>query len=929
MNDRRMIEDFIPVTEVSYESSREKVARRRQGHLSTIHLWWARRPLAACRAAVFATFAPADMRLRVHDPHNVVPDDDQRPEFFTQLCHWTGPVLPPNPALMKAREVVSRAGENGPPRVLDMFAGGGAIPLEAQRLGAKAIAVELNPVAHLIQLCTLDYPMRYGKPLRDAVAKWGHWLVDQVQAEVGDLYPDIEVMEEGQTGELFEGGGPRKLRPIAYFWTRTVPSPARGLEHAQVPLLRQTWLRKKAGGFVALKPEVDRERTSIRYRIVKSKAKTEEEAVREWGFDPADFSARGSTTCPFSGASLGVDDVRIAATGGHLESQFLGMALVAPGLRGKQYLGSRDVSASPVGDQEIAERITRICRESNLSVPDESVPLEDHQSFRTALYGLSTYRDLFTPRQLLTLLTLCKYVRKAHDQCLASTGNTDFATAVASYLTLLVGRVADRGSTLCHWDNTAEKTANTYARQALPMVWDFSEANPFGGASGDARMQLDFILQVIDHAAATAPGNPADVIRGLAQRLPLPDASVDAVITDPPYYDNISYADLSDFFYVWHKRALGPLMPALYGTTLTPKKAEAVVAPYRHEGGREAAAAFYEDQMAEAFVEANRVLKKHGRMVVVYAHKTTLGWSTLIDSLRRARFQVVEAWPLNTEMPDRAGQMNTASLASSIFLVARKRDGGGVGDYAATVRPEMLRIVETRVRELMRLGIGGADLVIAAVGAGLEPFTRFDAVELPSGEELATQRFLEEVQREVLETVLSAVFEVDRSGVGLVDRTSRFYVLARYEYGIGAVDFGEVNVLAQGVGVELAGSGSLSDGKRRLVRQTKSEVRLLDYTDRGAEPTLGLENDGAPAPLVDVLHRLLWLNENDFGKVAYFLQQSQCDLSRLRLLANALKGRALASAGEDRRTSEQKAVDRLLAQWNRLLEPQAVPGRLL
>lgn len=919
MNDRRMIEDYIPVGAISAESVREKLGGHHisKGMPRNLHIWWARRPLAACRAAVYATFAaPAA------DNHKA-----ELADFFLELCHWTGPVMTQTDALVTAQKLVSTAVDGMPPRVLDMFAGGGAIPLEAQRLGARAVAVELNPVAHLIQLCTLDYPMRHGKVLLDAVERWGKWLVEQVKAEVGDLYPDVEVSAVGKTGELFDGHGPKKLRPIAYLWTRTVPSPARGYEDARVPLLRQTWLRCKPSGYVALRPEVDRERRTILYRVITSKAKSEAEAVREWGFDPGAFSARGSTTCPFSGDPVSADDVKRDGKDGKIGELFLGAALVSPGDRGKYYLGSTDVNPIPVAPEELTLRLKMLADEG-FTAPDEEIQSADRLNFKVPLYGLTRFKHLFTPRQTITLLTFCKYVRRAHEQCLAVTDDANLATAVAAYLALLVGRIADYGSSLCNWHNSAEKTSHTFARQALPMVWDFSEPNPFGGASGDARMQLDYILDVIRHASSSAPGNPAEVIRGRAQKLPLPDASIDAVITDPPYYDNISYADLSDFFYVWHKRALGPLMPALYGTSLTPKKAEAVVAPYRHDGNKDAAAAFYEDQMAEAFVEANRVLKPGGRMVVVYAHKTTLGWSTLIDSLRRAHFQVVEAWPLNTEMPVRTSQINNASLASSIFLVARKREGGSIGDYAAIVRPEMLRIVEARVRDLMRAGIGGADLVIAAVGAGLEPFTRFDRVELPSGEELATARFLEEVQREVLETVLSAVFEVDRAGVGLVDRASRFYVLARYEYGETPVEFGEMNVLAQGLGVELMGAGSLSDGKRRMVKATKSEVRLADHEDRGAEPTLGLPADGAPAPLVDVLHRLMWLHEHEAGHVAHFLQASQCEPGRLRLLANALKGRALAQAGDDARTGEQKAVDRLLAQWNRLLEPQDVPGEL-
>lgn len=904
-----MIEDYIPVEQISYESSREKVARRRNGHLSTLHLWWARRPLAASRAAIYATFA---------DPARTAEERAELPAFFTELSHWTGPILPVSEALTKARAAVASAGDGRRPRVLDLFAGGGAIPLEALRLGCDAVAVDLNPVAHLIQLCTLVYPQKYGQRLHDAVKKWGGQVIADAQRELGDLYPDIP-MSADDVDMFGRARSGRALKPIAYLWTRTIPSPARGVT-GRVPLVRQTWLRYKAGNYVAARPVVDREAQTVRFEIVTSNAKTEKDAIAEWGFDPAGLSVRGATTCPFSGTPVTADDVKKAGHRGDLSEQLIAVVCVSPGQRGKVYLGA----AAPPIRVNLDERIATVCAEADLTVPAEEIQTQDRLNFKVPLYGMMTWGSLFTRRQQLMLLTLCKLTRTTATRIREETGDADFASAVGAYLGLLVGRVADRGSTLCRWHNIGEKTENVYARQALPMVWDFSEAAPFGTASGDAGNQLELILDCIAHAAA-ASTRPAEVIHGRAQRLPLADESIDAVVTDPPYYDNISYADLSDFFYVWHKRALGDVFPQLYVNALTPKKAEAVVAAYRHDNKKDAAD-FYEGQMRLAFAECHRVLRADAPLVCVYAHKTTLGWSTLVDSLRGAGFQVTEAWPLDTEMPDRAGQMDTASLASSIFLVARKRRRGAVGEYATTVRPEMVRIVESRVRELMAVGIGGADLVIASVGAGLRPFTRYDRVELPNGEELPSARFLEEVQREVLETVLAAVFALDRAGVGQVDKASRFYVLARYQYGAAPVEFGEINVLANGLGVELAGPGSLADGAHAIVEINKSAVTLRTHEDRGASPDLGLPTAAGPAPLVDVLHRLLWLFDHDRAGLDPFLTRTLPDMTRLRLLANALKGKALAGAG-DTRSDEQKAVDRLLAQWDRLVSARTLFDR--
>lgn len=917
MTDRRMIEDYIPVAEISEASIREKSGARGNGHLASLHQWWARRPLAASRAAVYATLVPPSSG---EDRKNLA-------GHFRRLCTWSS-TSGHNSELCFARRKVedSYAGER--PVVLDMFAGGGAIPLECLRLGADAVAVELNPVAHLIQRCTLEFPQRYRGKLLHAVEKWGNWVIDRTQAEVGDLFPNISLGPRADEQLDLLGCLPSKekrvLRPVAYLWTRTIPSTARGYESGMVPLVRQTWLSKKKGNFVALRLEVDRKDLRIRFKLVTSSAKTDKGAIEEWGFDPKGQSSRGSTTCPYSGAKITADDAKRAGISGTMARQFLAVACVEPGRRGKLFLDAEAVQDILPNDVLIEKRLGALVRDFGLSSPEEKIAAEDRQHFQAPMYGLDTFGKLFTPRQQLTLLTVCKYIQIAKEHLVREDGET-FAAAVVAYIGLLVGRMADRSSSLCRWNTVDLSIATTYARQALPMVWDYAEVNPFSGGSGDIRTQLQNILGVLAHVDEAARGNPARVVRGRAQRLPLEDESVDAVVTDPPYYDNISYADLSDYFYVWHKRALGRTFPTLFATSVTPKKAEAVVAPHRHSEGKDAAARFYEKQMQAAFSEAHRVLKPAGPMVVVYAHKTTLGWSTLVDSLRNGGFQVTEAWPLSTEKPSRAAQMDTASLASSIFLVTRKREAGGSGNYATTVRPEMISIVQNRVRELMSLGIGGADLVIAAVGAGLQPYTRFDRVELPNGDELPSSRFLDEVQREVLESVLAEVFGVDRSGVGYVDRVSRFYVLSRYQYGLAPVEFGQINVLGQGLGIELVGCGSLSDGNQRLVEQKKSKIRVLDYK-RGKEPGLGLPVEDASPPLIDVLHRLLWLMENDRRQIGFFLDKCQIKPSRLKLLANALKGKAL-SGGRDGapRTDEQKAIDRLLAQWKRLVEGHSMP----
>jgi putative DNA methylase len=317
------------------------------------------------------------------------------------------------------------------------------------------------------------------------------------------------------------------------------------------------------------------------------------------------------------------------------------------------------------------------------------------------------------------------------------------------------------------------------------MMWDFVESGVWGDATGSVELCLQWVLAGLSQAEVGE--RPADVRRGSATSLPWPDSSFDAVITDPPYYDNVPYADISDFFYVWLRRSIGHLYSEHFAAEGTPKKSEVVADATRHGGSKEKARKSYERMMALAFAEGHRVLKPDGQMVVVYAHKTTLGWSTLVDALRQACFTVTEAWPLDTEMKVRLRGMESAALASSIFLVARKREGAAKGNYEAAVRPELEMIVRERVATLWDAGVSGADLVIACVGAGLRAFTRFARVEYANGDEVPAARFLTEVETVVLEDILGRLSkEVGPDGtkyslVGL-DAATRFYVLWRYTY---------------------------------------------------------------------------------------------------------------------------------------------------
>jgi putative DNA methylase len=401
-------------------------------------------------------------------------------------------------------------------------------------------------------------------------------------------------------------------------------------------------------------------------------------------------------------------------------------------------------------------------------------------------------------------------------------------------------------------------------------------------------------------------------------------------------------ADLSDFFYVWLKRSIGFLYPEHFSTSLTPKKQEAIMATYRYNQNKEKARQSFESMIEQAFSEAHRILKPGAPLVCVYAHKTTLGWSTLIEALRHAGFVITEAWPLDTEMKARSVAQGTAALASSIFLVARRRENEETGDYVSQVRPQLISIINERLDTLIEAGLTGADLIIATIGAGLRAYTQFVRVEMPNGDELDAKTFLGEVEREVAQHVLQRLLESVEgeehqdagSRVAAVDTVTRFYVTGRFFYGENAAPFDDMNLLARGMGVELMdGPRGLAQGKKGLVKKEKDSVVLRDYRARGDDEHLGrLSESGNPAPLIDVLQRLLWLLDEQPYEVQDFLMRAHPPVEQLRMVAQALAGHALAPAGSNgttkqERSEEQKAVDRLLAGWRGLFSEMT--GRTL
>ncbi len=897
-DDTRLIEDFIPADAISAVASSEKVGGRK-GHPALLHLWWARRPLAAARAAVYATLVPA-----------ADTDDAARSAgYFHELCKWGAS----EEAINDARRRVLAANGGVPPKVLDLFAGGGAIPLEAARLGCDATAVELNPVAHLIERCTLDYPKRFGPSLADDIRICGRKWVQHTWERVGHLYPAVRDEDGNRERQLAMGEQATAKdnatgRPFAYLWTRTIKCPNPALPPHELPLVRQTWMVKKKGRYVALKPVVDRNTLTVGWQVV------EADKPEGLGFDPAAFSQRGQASCLVCGATADSAYVKAEGLAKRMSIMPLAAVLVKSRGRGRDYLAAGKYPEPGVEECEAVIDALRV------KPPDEPIIQTYRQAILVPLYGLTRFRDLFTPRQLATLCAFAQGVHDVYDEMCSSGMDHERARAISAYMALTLDRVVDRCSTLCRFDITNEGLTNTYARQALPMVWDFGESNPFARASGSAIKYVEEAADLTEGLARIS--GSVSLIRHSASQLPNEDSYFDAVITDPPYYDNISYADLSDFFYVWLKRSTGFLFPEHFSGDLTPKRREAVMASHRHGGDRDEARRFYEDEMAAALKEAHRVLKPGAPLVCVYAHKTTLGWATLVEALRRARFTITEAWPLDTEMPERSRGQNSAALASSIFLVARRRDDDLVGDYVE-VRRELDTVIAQRLDRLLEAGVAGSDLVIATMGAGLTPFTRYAEVQLPNGDPLPTEKFLEEVQARVISGVLSRVHGLAEE-VGGIDPTTRYYVFARYSYGWVDVDFDEANNLARMSGIEL--SNGFAGGPNPLARITKRSVHLRDFEERGSDEELGLVPgmDGQTR-IIDVLHGLLWRAAHKQYDVRNFLVRANPDPARLKLIAQALQGKGLRAEGEQK-PAEAQACERLLASWRSLVEDNIFTG---
>lgn len=842
MGDKRLIEADFPLREVSEESVKEKNIRH--GHISTLHIWWARRPLAASRAATFAALIPA--------PKN---RDELRKklEFVAELSKWENSL---NERLIeKARKEIKDFFGGRSPKVLDCFAGGGSIPLEALRLGCETYALEYNPVAVLILKAVLEYPQKYrhlkvkekdeniqktleNKEYTKEISKliydvktWGKWVLGEARKEIGNFYPP----------------DPDGSIPVGYIWARTIKcqNPSCGVE---IPLIRQFWLAKKESKRVALKMVVDKENKKINFRIVKGK---------EIDFDPSQGTIRKATVlCPVCGSGLSDKEVRKQFQEGKAGQRMIAVVLYHLKSRGKAYriATEKDVEIFKEAEKYLEKKRQELFDKWGFDpVPDEPTPEGKgpgaERAFSVRNYALNTWGDLFNSRQKLALITLVEKVRQAHGKMIEEGYDEEYAKAVISYLALGVDMTAAFTNSLARWENTSEAIKQLYSRQALPMLWDFVEANPFSGASGGYETGMEYYLKVLDHCSHTT-STSAIVTHSSATSLPYPDNYFDAVITDPPYYDNVPYSYLSDFFYVWLKRTIGDLYPNLFATPLTPKSEEIVA--YSHgEGGFEGGKKFFEDMITRAFQEINRVLKPDGVAVIVFAYKSTEAWETIIKSLLKSGLVLTASWPIHTEMKARLRAKESAALASSIYMVCRKRRKEETA-YFNEIKEEIERRIREKLTQFWEQGISGADFFVSAIGPAIEVFGQYSRVEKLSGEEVSVKELLEYVRKIVSEFALERVLK--RADLGGVDAETRFYLLWRWTFGNAKVHFDDAIKLSRPMGVELT---DLWDGGG-FVKKEKEFVRVLSPEERAKDQAFLRKTKFKS--MIDILHHvvILW-----------------------------------------------------------------------
>lgn len=823
---KKLIEVSLPLDAINAESAREKSIRH--GHPSTLHLWWARRPLAAARAVIWSSL--------VDDPSShpeLFPTEAEQSKerdrlfgILTELVKWENSNNPE--VIAEAKAELKRSMGDDIPALLDPFAGGGAIPLEAQRLGLEAHAHDLNPVAVMINKAMIEIPPKFAgnppvnpdsptlmgrgaewsgaKGLAEDVRYYGEWMKREAFHRIGHLYPKVKVPKE-------QGGGEATV--IAWIWARTVkcPNPACGCE---MPLASTFVLSKKRGNEAWIEPEFDYIQKKISYKVKRGK-----------GTPPdAPKIARGAKfKCIMCGGVAQEDYIKQEAKNDRMKAVLLG--IVAEGANGRIFVS---------GDSEHIQAAQ--CGKPQSDYPEQALPF-DPRNIWCVNYGLDTYDKLFTNRQLTALATFSDLVGEAQKKaetdavtaglqndhtalCDGGTGARAYGEAVAVYLSFLIDQIANHSSAICSWNVPNEQMRNTFGRQAIPMVWDYAECNIFSNSSGSYNSLYERLCKAFVAVGLTPVGIAT-------QRDAQCDVGVRNIMisTDPPYYDNISYADLSDFFYVWMRRSLKNIYPDLFHTMLVPKAEELVATPYRFDGSAEKAREFFEEGMLESCKRIYTYSRADVPVTIYYAYKQSdtetgengartqsTGWETMLSAVIRAGFTITGTWPMRTEKPGRIIEIGTNALASSIVLVCRKRDESAPvctrHDFIKALRREL----KPALQKLQQSNIAPVDLAQSAIGPGIAVFSRYRNVLEADGSAMSVRSALQIINQE-----LDRYFSGQDSNI---DSDSRFCIELFALKAYNTMEYGDADVLARAKGASISRLV-----EHNVVYAAKGDVRLL------------------------------------------------------------------------------------------------------
>ena len=1012
MTDKRLIEVAFPLRETSLDSVHEKNVRH--GHISTLHIWPARRPLAACRAALIATLLPdpgddearkallkrLGGTLRQTTKKKTMPngrvEDIEAWETEGGVLHWG---RESGPDMDWFRAEIRKAYGGRAPRVLDPFAGGGAIPLEAMRLGCEVTAADINPVAWFILKCTLEYPQRLAgqtrrlpdfaladpafmtayfkaKGLTPAVVKrhvralsplvaqraagiagvergenlplfldpeldpalldadlawhvraWGQWVLKEVRRDLARFYPTyaeycalkpyrvvpldcdepLRLVPTNDAGEpqidLLNAGfaadyldNPTQPRwvakpTVAYLWARTVRCKSC---RATLPLLKTRWLAKKDNKRVLLTMQPNDDRSGVVFGIDAKVPEHRGNAAQRREHDKrigVGTMSRAGAACSCCATIMTMENLRLEGRAGRLGAAMT--AVVTDGPQGKEYRlpTALDIEMAAAAGAEL----DTVFSDVPFGLPTEPTPKGGSgaaRAFSVDGYGFDQWQKVFSHRQVSCLARILRVTRGSAKARYEQGYGVLWMEAVGAYLAILVDRIADRGSSICHWDMGYEKIANTFSGFRLPISWDFAESSVTGDSTGSLTGQLEWIGMFVAHALSAFKDAPRPAIERQSAISPQKE-EYDLILTDPPYYDAIPYSDLMDFFYVWLRRSLHGLSPELdraFGESLSPKwnhsanDGELIDDASRFAGNKAASKQNYEAGMARAFGACHAALKPDGRLVVVFAHKHPDAWETLVAAIIKAGFVVDGSWPIQTEMGNRTRALASAALSSSVWLVCRKRDPNARPGWDSAVLKEMETNIVQKLRDFWDAGIRGPDFVWAATGPALEAYSRYPVVKraAATGGLMEVSDFLGHVRRMVVDFVVGRVLTRGAAAPAVgehpLDDITTYYLLHRSDFGLKEAPAGPCILYAVSCGLserELVDQcGLLARGKSGGAADPEDDADADDEpTDTGgggklklkpwkARTQRGLGEEplrGRAIPLIDHVHRLLQL----------------------------------------------------------------------